>query len=156
MDQTLGGCPRVLSWAANNVLKVDAQQSCNWGRIMRMGGLSERIPFLAPQRTESAFADALLLKCSLSDKGLTPAALRDFGRLIQESGSLSMMSHLGAEHPDWLHVLRPSAPKPTLLGEKRQNVAVGDKPETPQCDVTLARGLKSAMPKSGMGWRIVS
>eukprot|EP00803_Ostreobium_quekettii_P000804 evm.model.scf_655.2 EVM.evm.TU.scf_655.2 scf_655:32149-39705(-) len=132
LGNALEGSSQIVSWTARDILA----------------------PFGA-ERAESAFTNALLLRCSLADKGLTPAALRDFEGLAKGHSPWTVMDKEAMEDVDWLGVWGLPKNAPPKSG---QQPASGDKQKLGSgvCDVAFARGLKSAMPTSGMGWRIMS
>lgn len=155
LGDVLEGASRIINWTARDILAPFGAEPSTRGRITSTGRISEWIPCLSPHMAESAFTNALLLRCSLADKGLTPAALRDFEGLGKGHGPRMGMDREATEVVDWLGVWGLSKSTPPKAG-LRPTSGVGQKLGTGMCDVTFARGLKSAMPTSGMGWRIMS
>eukprot|EP00803_Ostreobium_quekettii_P006269 evm.model.scf_174.1 EVM.evm.TU.scf_174.1 scf_174:5351-12206(-) len=155
LDTLLDGSPRVTSWTARHVFAPMPEEAKARGRIISTGGVSERVPCLSPHRAESAFTDALLLRCSLSDKGLTPAALREFEGLKSEHRPWKGIAKEDAAAADWLRAwgLLNSAEHKTTLQHAPGD---GRAPCASRREVAVERGLRSGMSPSGMGWRIVS
>ncbi|GMH36143.1 hypothetical protein BSKO_04011 [Bryopsis sp. KO-2023] len=126
---------------------VQAPTDCSGrGRTMVMGAFLDSFPFISPQWCECMLGEAMLLKCSISEKGLTPAALRECERLKQYEqearvASIERMVGLSRSEASW-NDRNCHSPVPA--------------PQIPLCDVTLAKGLKYAAPRDGMGWRIMS
>lgn len=126
---------------------LQAPQDCSGrGRTMMLGSFLDSFPFISPQWCECMLGEAMLLKCSISEKGLTPAALRECERLKQYEQearvvSIERMVGLSKSDSSWSD-RNCHSPVPI--------------PQVPLCDVTLAKGLKYAAPRDGMGWRIMS
>lgn len=112
------------------------------GRLMISGTFLEASPQISPQWSECMLNEAVLLTSTISEKGLTPAALRECERMIQHEHEAKVAS-IG----DTLNVDR------IKVKDHKEHVQVTP---APLCNVTFAKGLKYPAPRDGMGWRIMS